>query len=543
MVEKECLALVWACERFAQYLVGLSSFVLLTDHKPLVPILGKKSIDEVPLRCQRLILRLMRFNPEVRHVPGKEQHISDAQSRNPLPLDPETDSEISSDIKAHVDTVTATWPASPSRKEEISVETELDDDLQLVKRYIENGWPAYESSIPDRLKPYSVARNHLSIVEGFVTYDDRIVVPVKLQQSILNKLHESHQGLNKCLDNAQAAVWWPGMTTQLTNLIENYSICADYRPAARCEPLIPSELPSRPWHTVASDLFELYDKQYIVVVDKYSRWIEMRQLNSTTSASVIKQMKEIFAIHGIPEVVQSDNGPQFTSTEYKTFAETWGFKIVTSSPHFPQANGAAERSVQTCKKILRQTDPALAMMNYRNTPHSTTGSSPASALMGRRLRTRIPVLSKLLQPHTPDGEMRIRDENAKNRYKRYLDQRHGAPLLLSRQNGQPVIVKRGKEEKRSGIVETGDSAKRTYLIKTQTGMIRRNRKHIQCVPSYRETHHDARDYLEDSSERSGPDTNENHDRVDRPVSCIPDEVSIRRSKRNIKKPKRLIEGL
>ena len=168
IVEKECLALVWACERFAHYLVGLSSFLLLTDHKLLVPILTRKSIDEVPLRCQRLILRLMRFNPEVRHVPRKEQYISNALSHNPLPLNPEIDSELGDAVQAHVDAITSTWPASKARKCEISAETETDSDLQIVIKCIENGGPTYFSSIPERLRPYYNARNARTVYRRWI---------------------------------------------------------------------------------------------------------------------------------------------------------------------------------------------------------------------------------------------------------------------------------------------------------------------------------------------------------------------------------------
>ena len=85
----------------------------------------------------------MRFNPEVRHVPGKEQYISDTLSHNPLPMDPEIDSELGDAVQAHVDAVTSTWPVSPARKCEISAETETDSDLQIVRKYIENGWPTF----------------------------------------------------------------------------------------------------------------------------------------------------------------------------------------------------------------------------------------------------------------------------------------------------------------------------------------------------------------------------------------------------------------
>jgi hypothetical protein len=478
----------------------------------------------------------MRFNPVVRHVPGKEQYISDALSRNPLPLNPEIDCELGGEVQAHVDAVTATWPASTGRKREISAETEVDSDLQMVRKYIENSWPAYASSLPDRLKPYYDARDNLSTTDGFITYGDRIVIPQKLQKSIIQKLHESHQGVNKCLDNAQAAVWWPGMTSQMTEFIKNCIVCAEKRPAARSEPLIPSKLPDRPWQVVSTDLFELNHKQYIVMIDNYSRWIEVRHLNRTTSMSVIKQMKAIFAIHGIPETVQSDNGTQYTSMEYKDFAKEWGFEITTSSPHFPQANGAAERSVQTCKKILSQADPALAMLNYRNTPHSATGISPASALMGRRLRTRIPILSKLLTPRAPENDIRDRDHAAKQNYKKYFDRRTGARPLPPLNTGQPVLVKRGKEEQRAGIVQAGDSQRRTSMIRTQKGIIRRNRKHLQSVPFYRETHNAGSDEFEDDRSETGSD-----DIGEQPENINPEIIPVRRSSRTAKKPRRLIE--
>ena len=235
--------------------------------------------------------------------------------------------------------------------------------------------------------------------------------------------------------------------------------------------------------------------------------------------------------------MQSDNGPQYTSMEYKDFAKTWGFEITTSSPHFPQANGAAERSVQICKKILSQADPALAMLNYRNTPHSATGIALASALMGRRLRTRIPILSKLLTLRAPDNGIRDRDNAAKETYKKYFDRRTGARPLPPLSTGQPVLVKRGKEEQRSGIVQAGDSQHRTYMIRTPKGMIRRNRKHLQSVPFYRETHDAGSDEFEDDDRSwSG-----NDDIGEQPEYINPENIPVRRSSRITKKPRRLIE--
>ena len=88
------------------------------------------------------------------------------------------------------------------------------------------------------------------------------------------------------------------------------------------ELLLQSPLPNHPWEKVTSDLFEF---KGILVVDYYSRFIEVQKLTSTTSSAVITALKAIFSHHGIPSVLVSDNGPQYTSAEMKSFAAMYGF--------------------------------------------------------------------------------------------------------------------------------------------------------------------------------------------------------------------------
>ena len=133
-------------------------------------------------------------------------------------------------------------------------------------------------------------------------------------------------------------------------------------------------------------------------VDYYSRYIDVTYLPSLTSATVIGKLKKFFSHHGVPEIVVSDNGTQFSSAEFRTFADWWNFSHVTSSPHYPQSNGAAERAVKTVKEILRQDDIFLALLSYRSTPIPDLGASPAELAMGRTLRTTMPSLPSTLQP-------------------------------------------------------------------------------------------------------------------------------------------------
>lgn len=112
------------------------------------------------------------------------------------------------------------------------------------------------------------------------------------------------------------------------------------------QPLISSSLPQYPWQKVASDLFHFKGKTYMLCVDYFSRYPEVIKLSNTTSKGVIAAFKYIFAHHGIPEILLSDNGPQYSSLDMKEFASTYGFKHITSSPHYPRSNGLAEWTVK-----------------------------------------------------------------------------------------------------------------------------------------------------------------------------------------------------
>ena len=106
---------------------------------------------------------------------------------------------------------------------------------------------------------------------------------------------------------------------------------------------------------------------------------------------------------GIPDVLISDNGAQFSSTLFHQFSEKYQFEHHTSSPHYPQSNGKAEKAVQTVKKLLQkslseQTDFQLALLDFRNAPTNDTVGSPAQCLMGRCTKTLLPTTTKLLDP-------------------------------------------------------------------------------------------------------------------------------------------------
>jgi len=184
------------------------------------------------------------------------------------------------------------------------------------------------------VKPYWPFRGDVTVVHGILLKSSRIVVPSAMRLQVLDKVHGGHQGIVKWKERAKTSIWWPGLSQEIQDPIENCKICAKHRQRRAKQPM-PTPFPERPWQTIATDLFEHKKLNYLIVVDYFSCYIEIAAMQKTMKFhEVIRALKAILARHGIQEEVRSDNGPQYTSAEIYKFRERVGFLAHNKQPVF-----------------------------------------------------------------------------------------------------------------------------------------------------------------------------------------------------------------
>ena len=473
-LEKELLAVVFATSRFHQYIYG-KEIEAQTDHKPL-EIIMKKPIGNATAGVQRMMLKLQRYEINLSYVPGKLLYVADALSR--AYIDSEPDRELIDDVEIMVHSVTKNFPASTGRLEQIRSATADDVTLQRLLQVVMNGWPESRTAVPEDVRPYWNMRDEMSADDGLVFAGERIVIPESMRSDMLEVLHEPHMGMEKTKSRARSAIFWPGMSKAIEDTVSRCKTCLQFARSNQKEPMIAHKIPDGPFRKVAMDIMSFKGRDYLVVVDYYSKYPELALLENKTSECVISHVKSISARHGIPEEIVADNQP-FGSYNFRQFAENWGITVTTSSPTYAQSNGQAERAVQTLKSLLKKADeegrdPYIAMLEYRNTPISGLRYVPAQLAMSRLLRSKLPTTKAVLEPRVVNAKQDLTDRQT--RFKQDYD--HGATSLKPLKPGDVVRVQR-KWGWDPAIVQRTHESPRSYVIQHEGGELRRNRRHLR----------------------------------------------------------------
>ena len=474
-IEKEMLSIVHAATKFHCYVFG-RHFTVFNDHKPLESIFIKP-LNTAPMRLQGMLLKLQWYDFDMKYQKGETMHLSDTLSRAYL-TDTATECTDLTNISM-LDFISAT----PEIYEELKKRT--GEELGLLLEVIAEGFPDSRWELATPLRKYWDSREVMSHVDGLVYKGMRIVVPPSLQKHMISVIHKSHLGIVKCKQRAREVLYWPGMTSDIENAVKDCVKCAEHQNRLQREPLKPTATPDYPFCEVGTDLFEFGAKNYIVLVDYYSKFIEVDELSYTTTTScVIQALRAQFCRHGIPRILRSDNGPQFSSFEFAEFCKQYDIEHRTSSPYHQQANGEAERAIQTVKKLWKKCgDKDLALLDYRTTPLEGVLLSPAQLAMGRRPRNLLPCSAKLLEPTAYHAAaVKLHFDGTKKQQKYYYDKGSSATEHKPLEVGEPVMVQPHiKQAKWQPAIVTKSGLEETIMLHKPGSQkdIRRNRRHVR----------------------------------------------------------------
>lgn len=545
--QKEALAMVWGVERFSNYLMS-TTFKIRSDAKSNEFIfggmhrIGKRAVS----RAEAWALRLQQYSFTVESIPGNA-NIADVLSRLVIETQPVEDFDDSSEdhllFALEAGSMEINW-------NEIELEAEIDKEQIEIRECLEAAkWSKH-------LQPYECHAKHLRLLGALIFKEDRVILPQRLREKAIKLAHQGHVGAASMKRILRNHFWWPGINGHVQKYLDACETCLRLSSKNAPLPLTSRELPQGPWEILQIDFFTDRDfglGEFLVVVDTYSRYIQVVEMKNTDADTTNAALSKIFEVWGYPLAIHSDNGPPFQSDKFVKIWEARGVKIRKSIPLSAQSNGAVERQNIGIKRVLAAA--RLDNVNWRTAldkyvqthnkvrPLSRLGVTPFELLVGWKCRGTFPCLWDTNDPESLDrNDIQEKDAVTKLISKRYADDRRGAKESDIKV-GDSVLVAVQKKQKSDPTfsaerftVIAREGAK--VVIRSERGVqYSRNIQDIKRVPDCLQVP------LDTSHEHEG---NEKPD-LDLPVtipgadledSISTDDDNMQRPKRTIRKPNR-----
>jgi len=342
-IEREALAIVEAVKYFHQF-IAARKFTILSDHAPLRFILGKGQSERVSARLQRWAIVLKSYDFTVEYTRPEKNCVADSLSRLPMRSD---------SVVPVVNLLNIRSLEEFSNGETLlKIISESKDPVLLrLKRFITQGWPSY---VPDQLKSFSKGKEEYSVQSGVIYRGLRVVPPRSLRQRVLYVLHENHPGIVKMIRLARQYFWWPGIDADINAFVQRCTTCQIHARKRTNANLSSWDEATNFLERLHIDVAYFKGHKMLVLVDAYSKWVDVHQVRTTTAAATIAALRQTFKYVGLPQAIVTDNGTNFSSADFAKFLERNFIRHIRTPPGHHQSNGQVERVIQELKFALRK---------------------------------------------------------------------------------------------------------------------------------------------------------------------------------------------
>ena len=434
-IEREGLAVHWAVKYFRQFLY-CRHFTLQTDCSALTKIFGPKNdLGGCALsRINRWCVDLMEYDFTAQHIKGNKNLVCDGLSRLPQPstnslliedngcgLSGRTTEEfihasvkclsvlpvVGTELHCYKSEGVANLALQvlPLTASDIAKATREDPLYGRVLTAVKTG----VFDVKDKtLSPFTNMKDKLTVDAGCLLFGSRVIIPTCQQARLLFELHITHMGVVKMKSLAREYIWWPGINKEIESMAAKCTGCAKYKKKPAPVPLTHWPWATRPMERLHVDFGDYKGTQLLIVIDAFSKYIWTYVMGKdTTTPRLLRQLDSIFAERGLPTIIVSDNGPQFTSHLFAEHMKSKKIKHVLTPPYHPPSNGMAEVAVGIIKKSLYKMDvsadiPTLQnaitaiLFQHRQTPTTSTGRTPFEMMDYNKVQTPLSLLRPTL---------------------------------------------------------------------------------------------------------------------------------------------------
>ena len=437
-------------------------------------------IDNIRLR--RLREKTSQFMIEVVHVPGVLNKAADALSRLTIDHQDGPDDMVLHGFEDGVfgeyvykfDMVFSTFMAIT----ELAKAGEEDSQYRDLMKCIEQGF------VPDFYAPDHLAKvlckqlGELSVMNGLIMKDDKVLVPMSMRQKVIELSHMAHPGEFRNVKHLNNHFFWPAMSAELKHHLESCEECLLHKasqPDGRMKMYEPEEQDGYfgPWSHLGLDIFTHDGFDYLIMADRYSGYAIVARMNGLTSRAIWNALWTQFMAYGLPCSMRTDGGRYFVSQEFRDLCTQFDIRLEVSSSYNPQSNGLAESGVKSMKTLLKKTSGwdefQKSWMEWTNTPRAD-GTIPSILFFGRFKRGFLPIPVKKYEmvSHKEIEAMAHAKKKALNKQLEYRNRtlRDLAPLEV----GDPVVVQDEKTKlwsKKAVVKEVRPSG--SYVVKDEHG--------------------------------------------------------------------------